>query len=92
MPPEIVSKTPHSPFAADCWSLGILLYHMLHGHCPFKAQNQKELFQKIVQEEINLEEGHLSVEARDLLGKLLCLEPAQRLAAEQVLSHPWLTI
>lgn len=47
MAPEVVSKTPHNPFLADRWSLGILLYTMLNGHCPFKAQNQKELFAKI---------------------------------------------
>ena len=47
MPPEIVTKTPHDPILADLWSLGILLYNMLHGHCPFKATTQKELFKKI---------------------------------------------
>jgi serine/threonine protein kinase len=51
MPPEVVTKTPHSPFFADRWSLGILLFTMLNGHCPFKAQNQKELFLKICESE-----------------------------------------
>ena len=41
MPPEIVSKKVHCPLLADRWSLGILLYTILHGHCPFKAHNQK---------------------------------------------------
>ena len=41
MAPEIVSKTPHSPFLADRWALGILLYYMLQGHSPFKVQNQR---------------------------------------------------
>ena len=51
MPPEVVSKIPHHPHLADRWSLGILLYTMLHGHCPFKAQNQRELFLKICEGE-----------------------------------------
>jgi serine/threonine protein kinase len=49
MAPEIVTKKPHCPFLADRWALGILLYNMLHGHCPFKAQTQKELFKKIIE-------------------------------------------
>ena len=51
MAPEVVTKVPHNPFLADRWSLGILLYSMLNGHCPFKAQNQKELFVKIFEGE-----------------------------------------
>lgn len=41
MAPEVVTKTPHDPKLSDMWSLGILLYVMLHGHCPFKADTQK---------------------------------------------------
>ena len=38
---EVVTKTPHNPHLADRWSLGILLYSMLNGCCPFKGANQK---------------------------------------------------
>ncbi len=48
MAPEIVARKPHCPWKADLWALGILLYSMFHGHCPFKAHNQKELFKKII--------------------------------------------
>lgn len=47
MPPEVVSKTPHNPQLADRWSLGVLLFTILNGHCPFRASTQKELFVKI---------------------------------------------
>jgi len=41
MSPEVVTKTPYNPFLSDRWSLGILLFTMLNGHPPFRAQNQK---------------------------------------------------
>ena len=66
MPPEVVSKRPHDPFLADRWSLGIMLYNMLHGHCPFKATNQKELFTKICEGEYELE-AHVSPEGKALI-------------------------
>lgn len=41
MAPEVVNKVPHHPQYADRWSLGILLFTILNGDCPFKAATQK---------------------------------------------------
>lgn len=47
MSPEIVSKTPHTPFSSDIWSLGILFTKILTGEFPFKGTNDKDLYRKI---------------------------------------------
>jgi serine/threonine protein kinase len=39
MAPEIVSREPYDPFKSDVWSLGVLLYLMLHGIYPFFSQD-----------------------------------------------------
>lgn len=38
MPPEILKKGEYEGTAADMWSLGVVLYAMLHGCYPFKGQ------------------------------------------------------
>lgn len=47
MAPEALSKIPYNAFFAERWSLGILLYEILEGRCPFVAETSKELFYKI---------------------------------------------
>ena len=45
--PEIISEIGYSGFSADIWSLGVLLYAMVTGTVPFKAQNMSELHKVI---------------------------------------------
>lgn len=74
MAPEVVSKVPHNPHLSDRWSLGILLYTMLNGCCPFKAPTQKELFEKIVVGEFWYL-SNVSDEAKGLIKEFLIKDP-----------------
>jgi serine/threonine protein kinase len=48
--PEVILRKGHGK-AADCWSIGILIYEMLAGHAPFKskADNPRDTFRNILQ-------------------------------------------
>jgi serine/threonine protein kinase len=42
MAPEIVSDTAYD-YTIDIWSIGVLLYEMLHGYAPFQGKQYKEI-------------------------------------------------
>ncbi|KAL8269900.1 hypothetical protein Esti_006185 [Eimeria stiedai] len=88
MPPEILKKGEYEGTAADMWSLGVVLYAMLHGCYPFKGQKPEELYANIAAGEYTVSQS-LSSDAKTLLHGLLSLNPEGRLKAEQVLASPW---
>lgn len=45
--PEIVNGRPYRGPEVDTWSLGVLLYTMVHGTMPFDGLNHKTLVQQI---------------------------------------------
>jgi len=63
---------------------------MLYGTTPFKGSGIKELQGQILSCDYELKE-EVSEEARDLIQKLLCRDPTERLTLSQVLKHPWLS-
>ena len=64
---------------ADCWSLGIILYRLLCGKEPhdFGGKTDGPEWEKI------------SDKAKDLVSRLLVVDPSQRLEAAEILHHPW---
>jgi serine/threonine protein kinase len=72
MAPEVIKEKPYNQ-SIDMWSLGILLYELLHGYSPFRAQNineeeeeYAEIFRNIVKSDLKIDKP-LSDNCSDLL-------------------------
>ena len=99
MAPEVISlyssKASHTySCKSDCWSLGVVLYMLLSGRQAFSGDNDEEtLREKIMSGNYEPMTGFrwakISEEAKDLVCKLLVVDPGLRLSAEQTLQHGW---
>lgn len=87
--PEVVSGQLYGGPETDVWSCGVVLYAMLCGKLPFDDSNIGNLFRKIQVAEYVVP-SHVSPQARDLLRRMLVVNPLERATIEQVMQHPWL--
>merc|ERR1719171_1687055 len=90
MAPEIVARKEYSGMCADIWAMGVLLYALLCGCFPFKGQNDRDLYRKIVKGVFYIPD-FVSQGARTLLGRCLTIDMPRRPTVEDVLAHTWLS-
>ena len=72
--------------ASDLWAFGCIIFQLLAGRPPFKSVNDYQTFQKIVALDYEFPRGFPPV-ARDLVERLLVLDPASRLQIEHIKNH-----
>ncbi|KAE9000372.1 hypothetical protein PF005_g13714 [Phytophthora fragariae] len=86
--PEIILGVPHGP-PVDYWALGIILYEMLVGFPPFNDDTVDAIFGNILERQILWPDGEkcLSLEAMDLIDKMLDPNPATRMGWEGMKLH-----
>nr|XP_027799090.1 serine/threonine-protein kinase N3 [Marmota flaviventris] len=77
--PEVLTQESYTR-AVDWWGLGVLLYEMLVGECPFPGDTEEEVFDCIVNSDAPYPH-FLSVQSLELIQKLLQKCPEQRLGA-----------
>ncbi|KAJ0002178.1 hypothetical protein NQD34_001974 [Periophthalmus magnuspinnatus] len=95
MAPEVLKKQGYDA-ACDIWSLGILLYTMIAGFSPFASSpndTAEEILAQIASGKVIITGGNwdlVSDTVKDLVTKMLHVDPHQRLTAPQVLRHAWI--
>jgi len=89
MAPEMIKNLPHD-YRIDIWSLGVLLYELLHGHAPFSGKNDKEKCRNIAENAQIQFDSSLSQEVCDLIKKILKPNPNERLSMTEIFHHSWM--
>ncbi|XP_012828001.1 PREDICTED: SNF1-related protein kinase catalytic subunit alpha KIN10-like [Erythranthe guttata] len=86
--PELLSRKLYAGPEVDVWSCGVILYALLCGRLPFDDDNLPSLYSKIKIGVYSIP-NHLSENARDLISRILVVDPMKRISIPEIRSHPW---
>ena len=86
--PEMIAGKRYHGLGSDIWSCGIILYALLTGNLPFDDENIRKLLQKVMTGIYHIPED-VSPSPRDLLAKMLQVDPTMRPTLREVMMPPW---
>jgi len=86
--PEMIAGKKYLGLDTDLWSLGVILYAMTVGYLPFEDPDTNKLYKKILGCDF-LIPGYVEKPCKDLIKKLLQVNPLNRLKILEITRHPW---
>lgn len=93
--PEMILGKKYSGMMVDIWSSGIILYGMVCGYLPFevfiikfKDRDNEKLYRKVLEGNISYPD-YISEQSKDLISKMLVVDPKKRIKFEEIKSHQY---
>jgi serine/threonine-protein kinase HSL1 (negative regulator of Swe1 kinase) len=91
--PEVIQTKAYDGAMADTWSCGVILFVMLAGTPPFNYSGDEKhlryLFHDIANANYTMP-NHFSIEAKNLISRILVPDPRKRITIEQIWDHPFM--
>lgn len=91
LPPEMLKPGSQDNYyneKVDLWSLGVLTYEFLVGEAPF--EDTPVMTQRRIARADMSVPSFVSPEAKDLIKRLLVLDPEKRITLDEIQRHPWI--
>ena len=88
--PESLFRCSKDLEKSDIWSLGVILYTMVVGRLPWNANNESIMMRQIVKGTFSIP-AFLSDSCRELISKMLLLDPNKRISLQEITEHKWFT-
>lgn len=85
--PELLKNRAYRGDRADIWSLGVILYAILAASLPFDDPDIRVLLAKTKKGQYEMPE-FLSLEAKDLIRRMLQVNPDTRIGLKEMWRHP----
>lgn len=90
---EVKEKRIIDPKKGDVWSLGVSLYQVAYGILPYDGKNLYEIIRKINNSTLYIPQNNGEIQYSpmfvDLIQKMLCKNPDNRLSMDEVIQHPF---
>ena len=82
-------KLPYNE-KVDIWGIGILIFELVFGYPPFSSNLNTVRFNNIKEGKINWPENLEDEVLKDLIQKILKVNPKERISLDDIEKHPWL--
>lgn len=88
MSPEALKRNIYS-VKNDIWSIGVIIYELLHGETPWECRTEKELMEKMVKVPVRFPSSvRVSEELKDFIKRCLEVDEGKRIGVEGMKSFP----
>lgn len=88
--PEVVMGSRYNGILSDTWSIGVILYALVSGRLPFDDENIRVLLSKVKLGAFQMP-PFIPRESKDLIARILVVNPLKRLTLKETKQHPYFT-